>query len=63
MDGKGVLYYPNNQIAYDGEWKEDQLQGYGTLYNEEVGLLNVPFDYKNWEDVDEYWIRYEGHFI
>jgi hypothetical protein len=25
--------------------------------------LNVPFDYKNWEDVDEYWIRYEGHFI
>lgn len=34
MDGKGVLYYPNNSIAYDGEWKEDQLEGIGTLYNE-----------------------------
>jgi hypothetical protein len=35
MYGKGVLYYPNNEIAYDGEWKEDQLWGRGTLYNEE----------------------------
>lgn len=62
MDGKGVLYYPNNSIAYDGEWKEDQLEGIGTLYNEQVVKLNTPFDYKNWEDVDEYWIKYEGQF-
>jgi len=39
MHGKGVLYYPNNEIAYDGEWKEDRLSGQGTLYNEEVSLL------------------------
>ena len=25
MFGKGVLYYPNNEIAYDGEWRNDQL--------------------------------------
>ena len=59
---QGVYEFPDGCI-YDGEWKEDQLQGYGTLYNEEVGSLNVPFDYKNWEDVDEYWIKYEGYFI
>jgi len=33
MNGKGVLYYPDNSIAYEGEWKDDQLSGYGTLYN------------------------------
>jgi hypothetical protein len=62
MDGKGVLYYPNNSIAYDGEWKDDQLEGRGTLYNEEVVQLTLPFGYKNWEDVDEYWVKYEGQF-
>ncbi len=25
--------------------------------------LNIPFDFKNWEDVDEYWIKYEGQFM
>jgi len=49
MSGKGVLYYPNKEIAYDGEWKEDQLWGRGTLYNEEVSQLNTPIDYRNWD--------------
>lgn len=52
MNGKGVLYYPNNEIAYDGEWKDDQLWGRGTLYNEDVSQLNGSFDYKNWDQVD-----------
>lgn len=62
MNGKGVLYYPNNEIAYDGEWKEDQLWGRGTLYNEEVTLLTTAIDYRNWDYADEFWIKYEGQF-
>ena len=58
MCGKGVLYYPNNEIAYDGDWKNDQLEGRGTLYNEEVIQLTAPFDYKDWDDVEDYWIKY-----
>jgi hypothetical protein len=39
MNGKGILYYPNDETAYDGNWKDDQLHGFGTLYNEEVSSL------------------------
>jgi antitoxin component YwqK of YwqJK toxin-antitoxin module len=39
MNGKGTLYYPNDEVAYEGNWKDDQLHGYGTLYNEEVTQL------------------------
>lgn len=39
MNGKGTLYYPNDEVAYDGNWKDDQLHGNGTLYNEEVTIL------------------------
>jgi hypothetical protein len=62
MFGKGVLYYPNNEIAYDGEWRNDQLEGRGTLYNEEVIQLSSPFDYQDWDYVEDYWIKYEGQF-
>jgi hypothetical protein len=58
MHGKGVLYYPNNKIAYEGDWKADQLCGYGTLFNEEVCELKGPFDYRDWSEVDEFWVKY-----
>lgn len=51
MHGKGVLYYPSQKVAYDGEWENDQLSGYGVLYNEEVATLRTPFDYRDWSDV------------
>lgn len=62
MNGKGTLYYPNDDVAYDGNWKDDQLHGYGTLFNEEVVLLEKTFDYQDWSFVEEYWIKYEGEF-
>ena len=33
MNGYGVLYYPNSEIAYEGNWQSDQLSGWGVLYN------------------------------
>lgn len=33
MEGRGALYYTNGDIAYEGEWKGDQLNGSGILYN------------------------------
>lgn len=34
MQGRGALYYTNGELAYEGEWNQDQLHGYGVLYNE-----------------------------
>lgn len=34
MDGFGKLYYQSGKIAYEGNWNEDQFQGYGNFrYN------------------------------
>jgi|JI6StandDraft_1071083.scaffolds.fasta_scaffold04165_2 hypothetical protein len=63
MSGKGILYYIDDKIAYDGQWRDDRLWGYGVLFNEDPKILDRPYDYRSWDDVDEYWIRYEGSFV
>jgi len=47
MHGKGVLYYSSGKIAYEGDWKEDMLHGYGVLYNENIEVLNEDFDFSH----------------
>lgn len=47
MQGKGVLYYSSKKLAYEGEWKQDKLNGYGVLYNENIGPLPSAFDYSH----------------
>ena len=60
MNGQGKLYYQSNRLAYDGQWLDDQFQGKGTLYNEEPVLLNSNFDYRNFDEIEDYWEFYEG---
>lgn len=63
MHGKGTLYYSNSKIAYDGDWQQDRLWGHGILYNEQPKELSATYDYKCWDDVDDFWIKYEGDFV
>lgn len=60
MSGKGKLYYESGKIAYDGHLEQDLFHGSGTLYNELPETLTTTFDYKNFEEIEEYWIKYEG---
>ncbi len=60
MNGYGVLYYQSNKVAYEGQWRNDQFQGEGKLYNESPDLLEGGFDYTNFDDIDDYWEVYEG---
>lgn len=32
MDGFGKLYYQSGKIAYEGNWTEDQFQGFGIFF-------------------------------
>lgn len=32
MHGKGVLYLPNGKVEYEGEWEEDEPNGWGIYY-------------------------------
>ena len=60
MCGKGKLYYQSGKLAYDGYLENDLFHGTGILFNEQTEKLVVPFDYKNFENIEEFWLSYEG---
>ena len=63
MDGYGTLYYAGGQIAYEGEWRDDKFHGSGVVYNELPEALSMPFDYSNFDNLCDYWTKYEGGFL
>lgn len=56
--GLGVLYFPDGNTAYDGQWVKDMFEGYGRLYNNDISSMSS-VDYK---DLGERWLKYEGDF-
>lgn len=60
MDGYGVLYYPNGSVAYEGEWREDEFDGKGTVFNDQQRVINGTFDFTDFNQLDDEWVRYEG---
>lgn len=60
MHGYGTLFYRVGKPAYEGYWHEDQFHGKGVLYNENPVEQLQPFDYSDFNLVEDYWIRYEG---
>ena len=63
MEGEGCLYYPSGKLAYEGSWENDKLHGYGTLYSEDVVKLKDSFDYRSFDNIGDFWIKYEGYFL
>lgn len=63
MHGYGTLYYRVGKPAYEGNWFEDQFHGKGVLYNENPVDQLQPFDYSDFNLVEDYWIRYEGKSV
>ncbi|KAL4498019.1 hypothetical protein ABPG72_014876 [Tetrahymena utriculariae] len=62
MNGYGVLYYPSQNKAYEGEWDDDKFNGKGIMYNERPAELVGTFNYHNMNEINDYWIKYEGDF-
>ena len=62
MNGMGKLFYQSNKLAYDGQWLNDQFEGKGTLFNEDPVPLGNNFDYRNFDEIEDYWEFYEGNF-
>ena len=60
MDGLGKLYYQTGKLAYDGSWKDDQFSGFGILFNQEPDQLETAFNYEDFDQLDQYWTKYEG---
>jgi hypothetical protein len=62
MNGKGVLYYKLNKPAYDGSWINGQFHGSGVLYNENPQYLSGEFNFSNFDEIGDYWRKYEGNY-
>ena len=54
MNGKGTLYYSSGMTAYEGDWINDKFDGQGILNNEKPHMVNLRFDGKDFDLVEEY---------
>jgi len=63
MEGQGKLYYSNGQLAYDGEWLNNQFNGKGIVLNEEPQPLDQDFNFEDFDQLGEHWKSYEGDFV
>lgn len=63
MEGLGTLYYPSGGLAYLGQWKDDKFNGKGTVFNESPQQIQETFDFTNFDQLGEYWVKYEGDFV
>jgi len=63
MDGYGKLYYPSGKLAYEGEWKENTFNGNGKVFNETPSQFSGPYDYRNFDLLEDDWERFEGTFV
>ena len=62
MCGKGKLFYQSGKIAYEGDWDNDTFTGYGILYNEYPQSLNAPYNFEDFDNMEEVWTKFEGRF-
>ena len=63
MNGRGSLYSASQKLAYQGEWKNDQFHGLGTLYNQIYADNYQSLDYYDFNKLTTHWSKYEGDFI
>lgn len=55
MHGYGKLFYANKKPAYEGQWYFDRFHGKGKVYNDEPIPFDTPFDYTNFDNLEEQW--------
>ena len=63
MHGYGKLYYSNGQLAYEGDWYQDEFHGQGKVYNDNPVLLEEPFDFTDFNNLEQQWVFYEGGLV
>ena len=63
MDGKGSLFYESGRPAYKGMLQKDQFHGVGILFNDSPVKLERSFNFKNFEEIEDFWTHYEGSFM
>jgi len=61
INGYGTLYYPNSEIAYQGNWMNEKFNGEGIL-NNDTPEMEPYFEMEDFETLGDSWLRYQGSF-
>lgn len=61
MDGKGILYYKDGQVEYDGVFLNGQFHDIGTHYNNNPDVMSA-INVRDFPGIGNYWVKYEGEF-
>lgn len=62
-NGEGLLLSAEGEEIYRGNFQSDNFHGKGRLTNNKPTLLKKDFNYLDFNQVGNYWIRYEGEFF
>ena len=67
-NGKGIEYYKNGKIKYDGDWISGKLEGYGKYYyeNDEFYIGQWKNNLRHGKGIEYYkngYIKYDGFFV
>lgn len=62
MDGKGILYYKDGSIEYDGMFMNGQFHDIGTHYNSNPDAMSSNISVRDFPGIGNYWVKYEGEF-
>ncbi|CAD8194591.1 unnamed protein product [Paramecium pentaurelia] len=60
--GLGKLINDDNEIIYEGYFFENQFHRTGVLKNQNPQQLSAPFNYKDFNQLGNMWIKYDGDF-
>lgn len=44
-------------------WIDGKFHGKGVLYNQNPLELIGPFDFEDFDEVENYWVKYEGMYL
>ena len=55
----GMLYYQGVKLAYQGNWSQDEFDGIGKVYDDNIVALVGTFDSTNFDYLEDYWEYYE----
>lgn len=66
MSGLGKLYYDSGSLAYEGGFLNNKVDGHGIMYNDlqikSTVRGNNTNDFRDLENVGNYWVSFEGIF-
>ena len=62
LNGLGIIYNKEKKIIYEGGFLNNEFDGHGTIYNNLGSLNKIRVDFRDFNFIDNNWIKFDGMF-